>query len=221
MRIGSFGAPADATVAWHTGTWLSDIEFRRLPSDALNRACTDISKTTVDRIWAEICGYSISVNPLWTTGPFVVKPDENGRRAGRVVEGPLKDRRPGFVYQELIDSRDAGRIWSMRVAVMSGRVVNAYLKWRPDGSWFRGHEVTVPTPADQLFSANELALLLEFVRQIGMEYGELDVLREKGSGRIYVVDANRTPVRPKGLAVKHEDAWFGPITDAFAEYMRR
>jgi hypothetical protein len=37
---------------------------------------------------------------------------------------------------------------------------------------------------------------------------------------IYVVDANRTPVRPKGLHERHDDAWFGPITDAFAELLR-
>src|SRR4051812_2093166 len=221
MRIAAFGAPARATVAWHTGTWLSDIDFRRLPNDALNRDCTDISKTTVDRVWAEICGYSISVDPLWTTGPLVAKPDQNGVRAGRVVEGPLKERRPGFVYQELIDSREQGRIWSMRVALMRGEIVNAYLKWRPDGQWFRGHEVTVPAPVEQLFAENERAQMLEFATRIGMEYGELDVLRDRASTRMYVVDANRTPVRPKGLDPKHDDAWFGPITDAFAEYVRR
>jgi len=81
--------------------------------------------------------------------------------------------------------------------------------------------VTVPAPIDGLFSADEQRLMLEFARRIGMDYGELDVLRDKETTDIYVVDANRTPVRPKGLDPKYDEAWFGPITDAFAEYVRR
>jgi hypothetical protein len=220
VRIGPFGAPAELTVAWETGTWLKDIDFRRLPTDALNRHCTDISKTTVDRVWAEIAGYSISLDPLWTTGPLVVKPDQNGARAGRVVDGPVRERKTGHVYEKLIDSRDGDKIWSTRVALVCGRVVNAYVKWRPYPHWFRGPEVTVPVAPAELFSTEEQQLMLDFARAIGMDYGELDVLREKESGLTYVVDANRTPVRPKGLDPKHDDAWFGPITDAFAELLK-
>lgn len=220
VRIGHFGAPVELTVAWETGTWLKDIDFRRLPNDALNRHCVDISKTTVDRVWADLAGYSISLDPLWTTGPLVVKPDQNGRRAGRVVEGPLRERKTGRVYEKLIDSRDGDKIWSTRVALMCGRIVNAYAKWRPYPQWFRGHEMTVPVAPDELFSADEQRLMLQFAVAIGMEYGELDVLRDKESGLIYVVDANRTPVRPKGLDPKHDDAWFGPITEAFAELLK-
>jgi hypothetical protein len=219
-RVGSFGDPADLTVAWNTGTWLSDSDFARLPSDALNRQCTDISKTTVDRVWAEHAGYSISVDPLTTTGPLVVKPDENGVRAGHVVDGPLAERVQGRVYQKLIDSREGDRIWSMRVALIRGQIVNAYVKWRPNPHWFRGHEVTVPYPPGELFSASEQQLMIDFAAAIGMDYGELDVLRDKQSGLIYVVDANRTPVRPKGLDPSLDDAWFGPITDGFRGLLR-
>ena len=221
LRVGTFHAPANLTVAWETGTWLNESDVRRLPHDALNRQCIDISKTTVDREWARVAGYSISLDPLWTTGQLVVKPDENGRRAGRVVEGPLREREPGHVYQKLIDSREGDRIWSTRAALMCGRIVNAYVKWRPYPHWFRGHEVTVPVAPDELFSADEQLLMLDFALAIGMDYGELDVLRDRESGLIYVVDANRTPVRPKGLDPGLDDAWFGPITDAFADRMRK
>lgn len=51
------------------------------------------------------------------------------------------------------------------------------------------------SPAD-IFSAAELAQLLDFGARIGLEYGELDVLRDRDSGRIYVVDVNRTPYGP-------------------------
>jgi hypothetical protein len=221
VRVVPYGHRSNLTVAWETGTWLSSTQADRLPIDALNRHCVDISKTHVDRVWAETAGYSIAVDPLTTSGPIVVKPDENGRRAGRVVHGPLGLRQPGFVYEQLIDSREGERIWSMRVALLCGRVVTAYVKWRPYPYWFRGHEVTVPCPPSELFSHDELLQLLEFARRMGMDYGELDVLRDRVSGLVYVVDANRTPVRPKGLDVRHDDAWFGPMTEAFAGLLKR
>jgi hypothetical protein len=67
----------------------------------------------------------------------------------------------------------------------------------------------------------ECAQLARFADLIGMDYGELDVLRANDSGLIYVVDANRTPVRPAGLAPEHDEAWFGPIAQAFAELIVR
>ncbi len=45
-------------------------------------------------------------------------------------------------------------------------------------------------------------------------------MRDAGDGRIYVVDANRTPVRPKGLPVESEDAAFGPQAEAFAALIK-
>lgn len=82
VRIVDFGRPADLTVAWETSTWLSERDAGKLPLEALNRGCVDISKSTVDRIWADVCGYSISVDPLSWSGPMVVKPLLNATRGG-------------------------------------------------------------------------------------------------------------------------------------------
>ena len=45
-------------------------------------------------------------------------------------------------------------------------------------------------------SEAERSRLLAFSDALHMEYGELDVLRDRGDGRIYVVDANKTPSGP-------------------------
>jgi glutathione synthase/RimK-type ligase-like ATP-grasp enzyme len=42
----------------------------------------------------------------------------------------------------------------------------------------------------------EVERLLRFCAFIGLDYGELDVLRDKVDGRIYVVDVNSTPDGP-------------------------
>jgi hypothetical protein len=207
-------AKADLTVAWDRGTWLAPEHVARLPSDAINIGCVDISKSTVDRLWSEICGYSITVDPLTTTGPLVIKPEINAVRGGRVVEGPLRERRPGFVYQRLVDSRAGDRILATRAVIIDGRIVHAYEKWRWYPGWFSHDEKSRPAPPS-IYSEDEQAQLLRFAQRIGLDYGELDVLRENGTARIFVVDANRTPVRPSQLPMESYDEVFGPQAAAW------
>ena len=47
-----------------------------------------------------------------------------------------------------------------------------------------------------VLSAIELDLVLQFCRAIGLDYGELDIVRDQEDGRIYIVDANNTPFGP-------------------------
>jgi hypothetical protein len=220
MRITDFGAPAGLTFAWHTGTYLEPSAAARLREGAINRGCVDISKSRVDRAWADVAGYSIAVDPLTYRGQIVVKPDENGVRGGRIVAGPLTGTRRGRVYQRLIDSRADGRIHTLRPMVFDGRLLVVYTKARPEPNWFAGREDVAVVPPDRVLAADEQALLLRFCAAIALDYGELDVLRDKDSGRIFVVDANRTPIRPRGLAPTDDDAAFGPLEAALAARVR-
>ena len=215
--------PADSgfNVAWDTGTWFSSKAARELPRSALNARCLDISKTTVDRIWAEVCGYTIAVDPLTTVGPIVVKPDENGRRGGRVVQGPLKSRKQGHVYQRLVDTQVGDRVLQIRPVVIGREIVLVYEKWRSYPYWFKAAELTIPKTVADFFSEEQAAMLLQFAQAVGLEYGELDVVRDEGTRLIYVVDANRTPMRPKGLPLESEDAAFAPQAEAFKRLMTR
>ena len=43
---------------------------------------------------------------------------------------------------------------------------------------------------------DELNKIHRFCAKIGMDYGEVDVLRDRDDGRIYIVDANNTPSGP-------------------------
>jgi hypothetical protein len=220
-RIARFGAPAALTVAWETGTWLPPRAAHRLPPGAINRRCSDISKTTVDRLWAEAAGYSISLDPLAWDGPLVVKPDVNGVRGGRIVTGPLAARRPRFVYQHLVDCRVDGRVHTLRPVVFDGRLLVVYEKWRAAADWFSGREEVAVRRPDDVLSAAEQVQLLRFAEALGLDYGELDVLRDSASGLIYTVDANRTPIRPRGLQESDEDAAFGPLAEALAGRIAR
>ena len=222
VRIGGSPRAAQTTFAWETGTYFPAADARRLPDDAVNRRCLDISKGRVDSTWAETAGHSITVDPLTTSGPIVVKPELNGKHAGRVIEGPIERREPDMVYQRLVDSRtDDGRILQLRLVIIGSRLIFTYAKWRPYPSWFKGTELTLPRTSAEFFSAAEQELLLRFCAAIGIEYGELDVLRDRDSGLLYVVDANRTPVRPKGLPLDLEDEAFAPQAEALEALIRR
>ena len=211
--------PADLTVAWDRGTWLAQRHASRLPPDAINVGCVDISKSTVDRLWAEVSGYSITVDPLTTHGPLVVKPEVNAVRGGRVVDGPLRKRQPGFVYQRLVNSRSGDRVLATRAVLIGGRLVHAYEKWRWYPGWFSHDEKSRPAPVS-IYTPQEQAQLQSFAERIGLDYGELDVLRENDSGRIYVVDANRTPVRPSQLPEEFQDEVFGTQAAAWQEVLQ-
>src|SRR5207253_1963813 len=96
--------PTGPVMAWHPGTFLPTQAASILPPWAINRACTNVSKSHVDALWASLAGYSISVDPLVASGPIVIKSEANARHDGRIVLGPLHARRSGVVYQRFIDA---------------------------------------------------------------------------------------------------------------------
>jgi hypothetical protein len=180
------------------------------------RGCLDVSKSTVDRVWHELAGYGVTVDPLVTDGPIVIKSELNGVHDGRLVMGPLPAREPGLVYQRLIDGRRDGQVYATRVAVVGDQMPIAFEKRRPYPNWFHGGSVVTPARPADLYSTDEMALVRDFARAIGMDYGEIDVLRETSSGRIYVVDANRTPIRPIGMAAEHDERVLAALSEAVA-----
>jgi hypothetical protein len=198
MRIGTSPQAGEPTFAWETGTWFDERAVARLPPDAINGHCLDVSKSRVDSLWEEVAGYSISVDPTTWTGLLVEKPEENGTHDGRLRRGPLA-RRAGFVYQKLIDSRVDGVIHSTRPVIIGGAIPVVLAFTREGPNWFYGTNYCRAVTAADAYSAGEQKQLLAFAAAIGMEFGELDVFRDRQSGLIYVIDANRTSFGPSHL----------------------
>jgi hypothetical protein len=199
MRIGFGLPPGVPVIAWDTGTWFDERAAALLPADAINAACLDVSKSRVDNTWASIAGYSIAVDPTATLERVVEKPEENGTHDGRLRRGPIP-RRKGFVYQRLIDTRTDGRIHSTRPVII-GDAIPVVIEFTREGpNWFYGvNHCRVVRPQDA-YTAFELSQLLAFAEQMGMDFGELDVFRDRHSGLIYVLDANRTSFVPAHLS---------------------
>ncbi|MEA2677040.1 MAG: hypothetical protein QOJ81_1181 [Chloroflexota bacterium] len=215
LRVGHEPRDGQPAIAWETGTWVTSRQAAPLPHDAINLQCVDISKSKVERTWEEVAGYPLAVDPLTTAGRLVAKPEENARHGGRILSGPLKRRRKGWVYERLVDCLVDGQICTMRLMTAGGHLAVAYEKFRPEPQWFGGTRLAIPRTPDQLFSAQEQGLLRRFAAAMHLDYGEMDVLRDQSTGLIYVVDANRTPTRPPGLAEKDWASVYDLQAEAF------
>ncbi len=159
----------------------------------------NVSKSRVDAAWEEVSGCTIQVDPTTNSGRMVVKPEENGAHGGRVVVGPAPRRR-GFVYQKFVATRSDGRLLGAR-AVIIGREMPAVLDfWTAESDMFVGPSHCVARTAGELYTATERDQILQFAERLGLEFGELEVVRDDASGLIYVIDANRTSLKPDLLS---------------------
>lgn len=217
VRIGVDLRRAGPAIAWHSGTVLTAADKAALPAWSINRSCTDISKSRVDDLWARLAGYSISVDPLRTAGPIVVKSETNGHHDGRIVQGPLRHRRSGVVYQRFIDATVGDVYMEARPVIIGGRMPVALESRMPRPHWAAHALVTLSRRPAELYSADEIALMLRFASAIGLDYGELDVVRESSTGRLFVLDANRTPTRPHFIPRDAEAEAMALMAATFAE----
>ena len=169
----------------------------------LNARSTDLSKTHVAAVFAEVFGYPLAVHPTRHVGPLVEKSDRNNTHDGRVLAGPLPAGRlsPGRVHQRLVDTVVDGprgpEAVDLRTPLYGGRVPLVCVKRRPLSDRFGvGPAASVEVrEASEVFTADELAALARFAAAMGLDYGEADVLRD-ADGRVYVVDVTHGPSGP-------------------------
>jgi hypothetical protein len=194
-------AACDLAIFWSYST------VRQTPSSlhglaervpVLNLDCLDISKRRVDQAATDAFGYDIRIDPISHVGPCVCKSDENARHDGRVVAGPIFALEPGSVYERLVDNRTGGGlVEDIRLPIFGDSVPFGYRKFRPIAERFSNLNVRVELAAvNDLMTADELLCLVAFCRSIGLDYGEVDAMRDREDGRLYVVDANPTPFGP-------------------------
>jgi D-alanine-D-alanine ligase-like ATP-grasp enzyme len=108
------------------------------------------------------------------------------------------------VYQKLVSNEVAdGLVEDMRVPVFRDVIPFVYLKYRSVDDRFvdRQHTNKKATIAEvaEMLSEQEIADICRFSQKLGLDYGELDVLRDSSDGRIYIVDANNTPSGPTSV----------------------
>jgi len=165
---------------------------------AFNVGCFDIRKSVIARIFEEVFGYSLSLDPLNHQGPAVEKSEANGKHDGRIVQCPIAAPRPGYVYQRIIENTfDGAEHIDIRTPIVGGKIPYVLLKRRMRDLRFtnENHRVDM-VETDTMLSRAEQQKIVEFADALSLDFGGLDILRNREDGRIYIVDANKTDMGP-------------------------
>ncbi len=205
--------------------YFEDREFltapRATPSNkpAFNVGCFDIRKSVVARVFEETFGYGLAIDPTTHQGPVVEKSESNGKHDGRIVVCPLTQPARDRVYQRLVDNTFDGREFvDIRTPVVGGRIPFVYLKRRTRELRFSNdnHRVDL-VDADAMLSKQEQTQIAGFASAMALDFGGLDVLRDRADGRIYIVDANKTDMGPpSALSGLNKLKAMRGLADAFA-----
>lgn len=221
MRFASAPEDADATFYFEDQT-VATPPTPRL-AKAFNFGAGDVSKTTVAHAMEQAFGYPLAIDPTTHVGEAVEKGEGNGLHDGRLVQCPTA-RLAEKSYQRMIKTEGAdGWAYDLRTACVGRRPVVVFVKQKPAAARFsiQNTSVVVKAPED-VFSAAEIAQLCRFCDEMQLDWGGLDVLREHESGRLYVVDVNKTDTGPAVVL-----SWKGRarattlLSDALREMVRR
>lgn len=194
MRIAASPEDADAIFYFEDSTFGAAPVSLSLP--VLNGAVTDISKSNVAAAFEKVSGFTLRIDPRTHQGPAVEKSEANGAHDGRVVQCP-REPAPGMCYQTLIESDDGIRAYDYRTTIIARRPRFVVVKTRPVAQRFSIHNATVDyRELEAVFSACELNLLTAFAEEMALDWAAIDVLRDRNSGRIFVVDVNKTDTGP-------------------------
>ena len=146
----------------------------------LNGRCKNISKSHAARVFERVFGRPLSVDPRVFDGEMVEKSEKNGVHDGRVVVGSRLPR-PGYVYQRCVDTSDArGVCRDLRTVCVGGRPIVVWEKEKAAGSRFSiNNRRAVLREPGEVFSAVELDGIRRFCLAMGLDWGGLDILRDR------------------------------------------
>lgn len=195
MRVVADPAAADVAFHFDDSTWSP--AATPFAGRTINGACRDISKSHVNRVFAEVFGYRLGIAPMSWSGEAVEKAEENSLHDGRIVQCPVRPV-AGRCYQRLVETSLDKTVQDLRTACVGGRPVAVWVKTRDLKDRFAsGANLSVENVAPaKLFSEEELDRIAAFNAAIGLDWGTIDILRDVHDGRIYIVDANKTDVGP-------------------------
>lgn len=195
--------PFDAAIFWTTRTIRRPtpaLAAVAKDSRVLNFACRDIGKRHVERVFSSVFGYRSLLSPRTASGRCVRKSNLNARHDGVVMQCPIRRVRRDCVYQRLIDNRIGSRqVEDLRTPVIGGSIPFVYLSRKPLNHRFDGQTSVRRVAPESVFAPREIQKIQRFCVLMGLDYAELDVLRDRSDGRLFIVDANPTPWTPDNM----------------------
>ncbi len=104
----------------------------------------------------------------------------------------------------------------------TGSRASCWVKTKPATDRFSIHNATVTfRELGDVFSQDEIGLLTRFAETMELDCSAFDVLRDRASGRIYVVDVNKTDTGPAvDLSFRCREKLKRSISQGFLEMVR-
>ena len=195
-----------------------------LRAKAINHRISDISKSKVGEVFEAVFGYSVDVDPLVYHGRAVQKSEANAAHDGTIIDCPISADQivEGYVYQKLIDATPNGQSEDLRFAYVGGEIVAVFHKFKDLDKRFGTDYAHVDVyDAADVFSSEEIELLCSYCEAMGLDFGAVDVMRDKIDKKIYVVDVNKTCMPVLCLPVRVQMRVFEDIASSLSRLTAR
>lgn len=162
----------------------------------INYHCTDISKKNIEKVFESVFGYHLRISPE-SGGKILRKSDFNGKHDGEIIRGPVAEMEEGVVYEKVLNNQlDNGLFEDLRIPYFNGIIPVLSRRFYKKENRFNTISRATLAPVEEHLNREELGLIRRFCEELGFEYGELDLVRDREDQRIYIVDANPTPTLP-------------------------
>ena len=215
----------DKAIYWNTNP-KSIPDARISKVRAINIRCTNVLKNFVDSTWQRVCGYTITVNPKNCPYKYVQKSIYQYRsHTGEKHDGKIfhKNRNPdkNYVYQKYVQTKTKDRYVTIRVPVFNNHIPCLFLKksfHRFKESRMR-IEIIWPDKIKDYIKPKELKWLRRFNQLAGVDFAEIDMIRDVNTGKIYVIDINNLAGDGIYNKLSKEDTL--KVRQIFASYFRR
>lgn len=163
----------------------------------VNRGCFDITKSRVANHFE-----SLLINPETFEGTAVKKSEKQARHDGELIKCPSK-RENGFVYQKNIDTKRGSEFTDIRI-FWSGNIDFVLLKRKT--LKFKTDLVHVDEiKKEDCFSKDELKMIENGCMSFGLDFGEVDAIRDVSTGELAIIDVNN--ISGRGVFERFPKYW--------------
>lgn len=203
-------------IHWHDRTYTDFNWPEKTEKLILNKNCNNISKKHVDLIHEKILGYNSEINPRVYDREYVQKLDLNGFHLGFIRK--RKSRAwPLFFYQKIPDNSVGNTVIEYRVPVFGDTVPFVYKKTKSIKKRLSCKNLKVELASfEETFNSQERNWIIAFAKAMRLNYGELDILQDHPTNKIYIIDANKTPLtQPNNLSKTLKSKAISIMADTF------
>jgi hypothetical protein len=164
----------------------------------INLFLKDTSKDFIATEFEKFFGYSYQIDPAIYDGYCIGKHNGNGTKSCFFLKCPINANEifKDYSYQKIIDYTDisdSDTLYELRVPIIGGIIPYVLFKTRSRGLRFtsKNRSIEIVKPLMYL-TENECNQIITFCSSIGLELGEIDILRSNENGKIYIIDVNNT-----------------------------